>query len=318
MKLLFQTFRTIYRNFGMVWPPFTAFASFFLMMIIFVFLIGGGLLLSKGSVFRQGVPDLDVLTGIGLGLGLLAIVLVLIMILLFVLLGAFVSGGTYNMVSDTLNADRHYWRSFGKGGIRYLGWGILYMIINGILVLIGQLVIELVLTGGAFLEKTPVAVQIANTLYSFILGYLFAMFYPALVDGKLGFGKALATSFRLAWKTFLITILPTILLILVFVLILFALVGIAYVTHWAVSVLLAIPLMLYMIPFTQVWMTLVYRHLTGISGPADPNRPTPNQPDPNLTGLNPADPNHPSSTQSGQNPSVSNPDDSNPKGPLVD
>jgi hypothetical protein len=266
MKHLFATFRVLYRNFGMVWPPFVTFAAFFLMIFFFVLLIGGGLMLSGSSFFKNGMPELDMLTGIGIGLGLLAIGLFLLFLLISFLLGAFVSGGIYKMVSDVLNGERHYWRSFGKGGLRYLGWGALYLLITIILAMMGQLIIELSLAGEVFMDNPPIAVGIANTVYSFILSYLFAMFYPALVDGKLGFGKALGTSFRLAWKTFLITIIPAILLILMILLVGFALVGIASLTHWIVSVLLAIPLILYMIPFTQVWMTLVYRHLTGANG----------------------------------------------------
>lgn len=289
MKQLFATFRILYQNFGMVWPPFVTFAAFILMVFFSMLLIGGGLMLSGSSLFKDGIPEFDMLTGIGLGLGLLAIVLLLLFLLISLLLGAFVNGGIYQMASDVLNDERHYWRSFGKGGLRYLGWGVVYFLITFILTMIGELVIQLTLTGEAFLDNPPVAVGIVNTVYSFILGYLFAMFYPALIDGKLGFGKALSTSFRLAWRTFLITIIPAILLILMIFLVGFAMMGIAYLTHWIVGVLLAIPLILYMIPFTQVWMTLVYRHLTrangsGSPGGTDPNPANPNPANPNSTG----------------------------------
>lgn len=285
MKQFFNTFRVLTRNFGLVWPPVVTFVGFLLLGLIPVLLLfAGGVMFGFDNLLSGNFPDFSEAAGLAVGFGILAfIIYALIYFVLYLFLLAFMNGGIYNVVSGVLNGDRHYWRNFGRGGLRYLGWSILYGIISFIIGLIGQILINSVLSGKAFPEHPSVAASIVNTIYSIVVFYLFALFLPALVDGKERFMDAMATSFRLAWRTFLVTILPALLLVVILLVLVLAIVGLGALLHPVVAILLFIPVFLYFVPFFSIWMTLVYRRLTDkpvLTGPHPPADDNPIQPQP--------------------------------------
>ncbi|WP_018133195.1 hypothetical protein [Effusibacillus pohliae] len=268
MKLLFESFRTINRNLGMIWPPVVTALGFLLLLLIPVVFLA----VSFRGLFEHGLRrdqfDPDLLFGV-LGPGVL--VLLFVLFLLFLLLGLFVTAffnaGLYQLASSVLDRNRHYWRSYFKGGFRFLGWSVLFVLISFGINLLADIVGSLVLLGN---QNGKNAEKIVSFLLGIVVQYLLILFYPALIDGKEKFGKALGTSFRFAWQAFLETILPVIGLFIAGMIIVFTLVGIGAVTHPVISVLIAIPLGLYLIPLLPVWATLVYRKLTPPAEPTDP------------------------------------------------
>ncbi|MFC4766670.1 hypothetical protein [Effusibacillus consociatus] len=277
MKLLLESFRTINRNLGMIWPPVVTAIGLFLLFLISVFLLvaGTGIFLSFENFFSSGFDpgsfDFEaIFDEIGPGFLLILIPFLLLSALLVWVVTAFMSAGSYKLASDVLSGNKTYWGSFFKGGFRYLGWSLVFGIVTFVMTIPIKILNSIVTS---FLPEDGAAVVTVTVLYvilMIVIEYLLLLFYPALIDGKEKFGQALGTSFRLAWKAFLLTILPFIGLLILGGIVIFALIGIGYLTHPLVAVILGIPLILYISPLGSVWMTLVYRKLTHREEPVIP------------------------------------------------
>ncbi|GAX88987.1 hypothetical protein [Effusibacillus lacus] len=272
MNLLLESFRTINRNLGMIWPPVVMGLGFFLLMAIsFGALIAGtGFFQALGELVNatgdlDSLQVQDFLSQLNPGLLIIFIVLVILFMILGFLIGPFITGGMYAISSAVIDGSKQYWSSFFQGGFRYLGWGILFIFVS-IAVYIPMWILEWLLGPANPRDINPL-LEIIRFVYSIAVTYLLYLFYPALIDGKEGFVDSIRTSFSLAWKAFLLTILPVIGLLVAGVIVFLILLAIGYFTHPLAAVLIGIPLALYLSPLYYVWATLVYRELTHPSDP---------------------------------------------------